>query len=138
MKRQWTIILLLIFVFASVSHSSEKAKLTHNAQKDIDNLVKAARLLKTAWPWKGEIPEVNRVTRHGKIVTPALVSLLKVEKEYETEFDLHVEQQIELTLCRIYKEVPESGKTVYGIRSSDSENVKIKAFWVDRIKRDSK
>jgi hypothetical protein len=44
-------------------------------------------------------------------------------------WDFHVEQQLELALCEIYKVLPESGKSIYGIRSLDQENESIKEFW---------
>lgn len=138
MKVRPRTIILFILLFVTLSYSSNKNVLPKEAQKDIENLVKAASSLNAAWPWKGEIREVKKVARHGTIVAPTLVSLLKHEREFQVDWDLTLEQQIELTLCRIYNIVPESGKTVYGVRSLESKNVQVKKFWVKRIKEDRK
>ena len=62
------------------------------------------------------------------------MSLLKFENEGQMGWDVHVEQQIELALCKIYKVIPESGKTVYSISSLESENVGVRRFWSEKIK----
>lgn len=112
--------------------------ITEDMRQDVAALVAAAKRLDTAWPWQGPLPEIDVVAKHGKRVAPLLVALLRYgsDKDYgDGVWDLHVEQQVELALCKIYGVTPESERTVYGIRSSEEANKKIKRFWQATIRR---
>ena len=105
-------------------------------EADVQHLLDHARELDTAWPWKGPIPEVRDVAKHGKSAAPILVKQLRYGPHQEFfGWDLHVEQQVELALCMIFGYQPVSGETVYGIRSSDEKNGMIKGFWQERVRR---
>jgi hypothetical protein len=109
-------------------------------QQNISRLIQAASKLQTSWPWQGAIPEVDRVARYGKRAGPFLVGHLQFTKGMHFDdqgWDFHVEQQIELALCKIYKVTPESGKSIYGIRSFDEENETIKPFWQEKVASES-
>ena len=107
-------------------------KQSDQIQQDISRLIGAASKLHTAWPAQGLIREGDPVVRHGKRATPFLISRLRFKKGMHFDdqgWDFHVEQQIELALCKIYEVQPESGKSVYGIRSFDEENWSVTQFW---------
>jgi hypothetical protein len=77
----------------------------------VQRLLGAASALDTAWPWQGPISEVYNVARYGKPVAPVLVEHLRYGPDADVSgWDLHVEQQVELTLCVIFGEDPVSGK----------------------------
>lgn len=103
---------------------------------DVRRLVEAARALDTAWPWQPAIPEVAQVAGHGAAAGPLLLRELRYGPSTEPgDWDLHVEQQVALALCLIYGETPVSGETVWGVRSPDEKNRKVRAFWRDRVAR---
>lgn len=105
-------------------------------ETDVARLVAAAKRLNTAWPWQAEIPEVALVARHGVAAAPALVAELRYssEEQWGTEgWSLHVEQQVELALCRIFGVEPESGRTVFGIRSSEAQNRQVLEYWRAKV-----
>lgn len=100
--------------------------------QDVDALLRSAKRISTAWPWQPELPEVARVARHGLNAAPILVRYLAFDSSARWEderFDVYVEQQIELVLCRLAGVKPEAGKTVFGIRSSDEANITVTRFW---------
>jgi len=105
-------------------------------EADVARLVAAAKRLNTAWPWQSEIPEVTLVARHGVTVAPALVAELRYnsEEQWGSEgWNLHVEQQVELVLCKIFGVAPESGRTVFGIRSPEAQNRKVQGYWRAKV-----
>ncbi len=136
-NKPFVAVLSILFIAASNIVTGEATN-SQQIERDIAALVDAASRLDTAWPWQGPIPEVKRVARHGKTAGPRLVALLTVEKpmRFESIKNFHVEQQLELALCMIYKVAPESGKSVYGIRSSDEDNWTVKPFWESRLASD--
>ncbi len=105
--------------------------------RDVAKLVAAARKLDKAWPWQPAIPEVKTVAAHGKAAARALLAELRyVSREQwvsNDSWDLHVEQQVALALCEIYGVMPESGGTVYGIRSEEQNNEKVRKFWRRKV-----
>lgn len=104
---------------------------TAQLEEDIARLVKVASKLDKAWPWQAPIPEIEAVAAHGKAAGPLLASQLKFYSHLQgaDEWDLHAEQQVALALCQIYAVQPESGHTVYGIRSNDKANESVRSFW---------
>jgi len=124
---------LLLFFSTSGPAVTAHDALTEEMKED----VAAAKRLNKVWPWQGPLQEIDRVARHGKQIAPALVSLLRyesMEQWSDGSWDVHVEKQLELALCKIYAVAPESGKTVYGIRSFDEENRKIKQFRQSKVR----
>ena len=127
---------LLLLIGASGLTVTADDALTQDMKEDVAALVAAAKLHNKAWPWQGPLQEIDRVARHGKQIAPALVSLLRydsMEQWSDGSWDIHVEQQLELALCKIYGVAPESGKTVYGIRSFEEDNKKIRQFWQSKV-----
>lgn len=103
-------------------------------EADVKALVEAAHKLTTAWPWQPPIAQVATVSRHGTAAGPLLVAELRYESEaQEAPWDIHVEQQVELALCKIYGEPAESGRTVYGVRSFERENKTVRTYWLTKV-----
>jgi len=128
--------LLLVIGAPGLAITADDA-LTEDKKEDVAALVAAAKRLNKAWPWQGPLQEIDRVARHGKQIALVLVSLLRyesMEQWSDGSWDIHVEQQLQLALCKIYAVAPESGKTVYGIRSFEEENRKIKQFWQSKVR----
>jgi HEAT repeat protein len=83
-------------------------------QPDVDRLVRAAEKLTGTWPSQPPppIPEVAVVARHGKVVVPLLVALLSDDPNAERDLKRwKVQQQVALTLSRIYSESQHCGRT---------------------------
>jgi HEAT repeat protein len=81
---------------------------------DVDRLVRAAEKLTGAWPSQPPppIPEVASVARHGKAAVPLLMALLSDDPNVERDRKRwKVQQQVALTLCRIYSESQHCGRT---------------------------
>ena len=82
-------------------------------QTDVDRLVRAAEELTRTWPSQPPpaIPEVAIVARHGKAVVPLLMVLLSDDPNAERDRKRwKVQQQIALTLSRIYSESQHCGR----------------------------
>ena len=82
-------------------------------KRDIAALINAASDRRPVWPDHPPLPQVDHVARHGSRAAHALVALLPSESDdasADGSPDLHVEQQVELTLCRIYGVLPASGE----------------------------
>jgi len=107
--------------------------------KDVVQLVEAAGQHQRAWEWSGEcVPEVDEVAKHGKAIAPLLVELLDHRKapngkEWPVDTYIVYDQQIQLALCKIFKEKPELGATVYGARVLEVDNLKVKTHWQHRV-----
>jgi hypothetical protein len=83
------------------------AQTTSVMQSDVDRLVRAAEKLTSTWPSQPPppIPEVTIVARHGKAVVPLLMVLLSDDPNAERDRRRwKVQQQVALTLARIYSE----------------------------------
>ncbi len=83
-------------------------------QPDLERLVRAAEKLTGTWPSQPPppIPDVAVVARHGKAVVPLLVSLLSDNPNAERDLKRwKVQQQVALTLSRIYSESQHCGRT---------------------------
>lgn len=83
-------------------------------EADVDRLVRAAEQLTGSWPSQPPpaIPEVTVVARHGKAVVPSLIALLSDDPnagQHPTRWK--VQQQIALTLSRIYSESDHCGRS---------------------------
>jgi hypothetical protein len=129
MKKILLFTILIIISFPTLSQN-ENDSINQQLKSDIAALILASSKLKTAWPWKPAIKEVSVVADYGLIAAPLLFKELIKNKDSDGEIiDLHIEQQIELALCKIYDQKDVSGLTVYGIRSPDSNNKKIHDFW---------
>src|SRR5262245_1827542 len=84
-----------------------------NVQDDVDRLVWAAEQLKGIWPSQPPppIPDVARVARHGRPVTPLLFGLLSDDPNLPRDDKRwKVQQQVTLALSRIYSEPPHCGR----------------------------
>ena len=83
-------------------------------QPDVDRLVNAAEKVTGTWPSQPPppIPEVALVARHGKAVVPLLMARLSDDPNAERDRKRWtVQQQVALTLCRIYSESEHCGRT---------------------------
>ncbi len=91
--------------------------------------------VKMPWPWQGPVPAAVEVTRVGKPASMQLVRHLRysLDMDEDANWNLRVEQQVELVLCMIFGYQPGSGETVYGIRSSDPKNGTVRHFWFERV-----
>ena len=90
------------------------AQTASTMQPDVDRLVRAAGKLVGPWPSQSPppIPEVAIVARHGEAVVPLLMRLLSDDPSTERDRKRwKVQQQVALTLCRIYSESPHCGRT---------------------------
>ena len=82
-------------------------------QRDVDRLVRAAEKLTGTWPSQPPppVPEVAVAARHGKVVVPLLVALLSDDPNAERDLERwKVQQQVSLTLSRIYSESQYCGR----------------------------
>jgi hypothetical protein len=87
---------------------------TSTMQPDVDRLVRAAEKLEGTWPSQPPpaIPEVAIVARYGKAVAPLLMVLLSDDPNAERDRKRwKVQQQVALTLCRVYSESQHCGRT---------------------------
>ena len=83
-------------------------------QGDVDRLVRAAEKLTERWPSQPPppVPEVAIVAGHGKAVVPLLTVLLSDDPHAQRDRRRWtVQQQVALTLCRIYSESEHCGRT---------------------------
>lgn len=86
---------------------------TNTLQADVDVLVRAAEKLSGTWPSQPPpaIPEVAIVAGHGKAIVPLLMVLLSDDPNVERDHQLwKVQQQVSLTLSRIYAESQHCGR----------------------------
>ena len=86
---------------------------TSPTQQDVNRLVQASEKLEGAWPGQPPppIPEVAIVAQHGQAVVPLLLSLLSDDGGVERDRQRwKVQQQVALTLCRIYSISPYCGR----------------------------
>jgi hypothetical protein len=105
--------------------------------RDIAALVASAESSRPLWPDEPPLPEVDQIATHGSRAGSALLVLLGVEP-YDPSGtnprDLHVEQQAELALCRIYSVPPTAGETVRDARSTPQENTQVTGFWRRKVR----
>jgi hypothetical protein len=99
------------------------------ARRAVGALAVAADARRPIWPDHPPLPELDRVARQGTHASPALAALLG-SKEPPGAPSIHVEQQAELALCRIYGVTPETGRTVSDARASRDENQPVRDFWL--------
>src|SRR5215467_4225846 len=107
--------LQVVFVVAMLgSAESGDAPATSRCAPQIDAFIAAAKKVDAAWPWQGLIAEAMPVLECGRAIAPSLVAHLKYDGGETEDLGLHVEQQVELALCRLFGVSEESGKTVLG------------------------
>jgi hypothetical protein len=107
---------------------------------DVDRLVRAAEKLTGTWPTQATppIPEVALVARHGKRVTPLLVTLLSDDPNAERDPERwKVQQQAALALCRIYSESEHCGRA-YCDGDPPERIGRVKDGWVTKIAADAR
>jgi hypothetical protein len=106
--------LIALLVVLLPAFQTEAAQTASTMQPDLDRLVRAAEKLTGTWPSQPPppIPEVAMVARHGKAVVPLLIVLLSDDPNAERDRKRWtVQQQVALTLCRIYSESQHCGRT---------------------------
>jgi len=107
-----TLIALLVVLLPPLQSGATRAATT--MQPDVERLVRAAEKLVGTWPSQPPpaIPEVAIVARHGKAVVPLLIVLLSDDPNAERDRKRwKVQQQVALTLSRIYSESQHCGRT---------------------------
>jgi HEAT repeat protein len=107
-----TLLMALLVVLTLLQTAA--AQTPNTMQPDVDRLVRAAAKLAGTWPSQPPpaIPEVAMVARHGKAVAPLLVTLLSDNPNAERDRQRwKVQQQVALTLSRIYSESPHCGRS---------------------------
>jgi hypothetical protein len=129
------LILIAAFVLPFLASGTAAARDTSAEDRDIRKLLNAAGKRDRAWEWRGPVPEVATVARHGKIIAPKLLKLLDHPEDSSTDFHIIVDQQIQLVLCSIFDEEPVHGRTIYFVRTTEDENRKVKAFWKARVEQ---
>ena len=131
--KTYRIFILFFCMFALSGASWEKydAKII----KDIVILIEAAGGHSRAFEWSGACThEVDKVAKYGLMIAPLLVDLLNHPKtpdgtEWSIDEYIGYDQQIQLALCKIFNEKPAVGNNVYGVRESEKNNLKVKAYW---------
>lgn len=106
------LIALLVVLLPPVQTGATRTVST--MEPDVDRLVRAAEKLTGTWPSQPPpaIPEVALVARHGKAVVPLLMVLLSDDPNAERDRKhWKVQQQVALTLSRIYSESQHCGRS---------------------------
>ena len=106
------VVAVLVALLSSVQTGATRAAST--MQSDVDRLVRAAATLSGTWPAQPPPPiaEVAIVARHGRAVVPLLMVLLSDDPHAERDRPRwQVQQQVALTLGRIYAASPHCGRT---------------------------
>ncbi len=129
------ILLMAAFVLPFKASGTSAARDTSAEDRDIQKLLNAAGKRNRAWEWRGHVPEVATVARHGKIVAPKLLKLLDHPEDPSTFSHIIVDQQIQLVLCSIFAEKPVRARTIYFVRTTEDENRRVKAFWNTRVEQ---
>ena len=103
--------------------------------KDVIQLTETAGQHERALEWDGACgPEVDRVARYGQPVVPLLVDLLDHGEDWRVDSFICYDQQIQLALCKIFKEQPLIGVNIYGVRVDETDNLKVKKHWERKTK----
>jgi HEAT repeat protein len=111
---------------------------TNPMQVDVDRLVRAAENLTDTWPSQEPpaIPEVSAVARHGRAVVPLLMPLLSDDPHAERDRKRWtVQQQVSLTLSRIYGESSNCGR-IYCDGDPTERIARVRAGWLRVIAAD--
>jgi HEAT repeat protein len=128
-------ILLVAFLLSAQSQPTPSTSM----KADVDRLVGAAESLTGVWPTQPPppIPEVAVVARHGKPVTPLLLTLLSDDPNVEHDRKRwKVHQQVALALCRIYSESEHCGRT-YCDGDPPGRISHVKSGWLKKIAADA-
>jgi hypothetical protein len=107
------------------------------AMIDLQHLISAARLRTTPWPAAAPLPLVDTVAKHGRAIARAIAAMLPRDSATVVDWNMHVEQQLELALCAIYSVKPEAGKTVWAASATEAANRALRQFWRDRVRSGS-
>src|SRR5215468_10850361 len=108
------------------SAESGEAPTASRCASQVDAFIAAAKKVDAAWPWQGLIAEAMPVLECGRAIAPSLLAHLKYDGGETEGLDFHVEQQVELALCRLFGIPEESGKTVFGVRSPERDNLDVR------------
>jgi hypothetical protein len=106
-------LLAIVTLLLSSLHTTP-AQTRSTMQSDVDRLVRVAEQLSGTWPAQPPppIPEVAVVAAHGRPVVPLLMPLLSDDPNIARDRKRwHVQQQVALTLTRIYRESAHCGRT---------------------------
>ncbi len=118
--------------------SATAAQSSGAMQSDVDRLVQAAGALTRTWPSQPAppVPEVALVASHGKAVVPLLIDLLSDDPSAERDRRRwSVQQQVTLTLARIYAESAHCGRS-YCDGDPPERIARIKEGWLRVIAAD--
>jgi len=126
-------VVIIATVFIACVSGIFAAQNSISADSDIDKLLTAANKRDRAWEWRGPVPEVELVARHGKSAASKLIKLLEHPNAISFDDHIVVDQQIQLVLCRLFDEKPEHGRTIYLVRALEKENAKVREFWINRV-----
>ena len=111
------------------------AQTPNSMEADVARLVRAAENLAERWPTQPPppVPEVAIVARNGEAVVPLLLSLLSDNPDAEGDRKRwKVQQQVSLTLSRIYSEPEHCGRT-YCDGDSPERIARVKQGWLQVI-----
>ena len=114
------------------------AQTTSAMHRDVDRLVQASETLAGTWPSQPPppIPEVAIVARHGKAVVPLLMVLLSDDPHAERDRQRwNVQQQVALTLSRIYSESQHCGR-IYCDGDPPERIANVRRGWLNVIATD--
>src|SRR5918996_781442 len=109
-----SMLLIALLVVLLPALQTEAAQTASTMQTDVSRLVRAAESLAGTWPSQPPpaIPGVAILAGHGKAVVPLLMVLLSDDPNAERDRKRwKVQQQVALTLCRIYSESQHCGRT---------------------------
>jgi HEAT repeat protein len=109
-----SMMLIALLVVLLPPLQTEATRTASTMRPDVERLVRAAEKLTGTWPSQPPpaIPEVAIVARHGKAVVPVLMVLLSDDPNAERDREhWKVQQQVALTLARIYSESQHCGRT---------------------------
>jgi len=133
-----SMILIVLLVVLLLPVQTGAAQTASTMQPDVDRLVRAAEKLAGTWPSQAPpaIPEVAIVARHGKALVPLLMALLSDDPDAERDRKRwKVQQQVALTLSRIYSESQHCGRT-YCDGDPPERIARVRAGWLDVIASD--
>ena len=131
--------MILIALFVALLPPLQTAQTSGAMKPDVDRLVQAAEKLAGTWPSQPPpaIAEVAIVARHGKAVVPLLMVLLSDDPDAERDRRRwNVQQQVALTLSRIYSESAHCGRS-YCDGDPPERIAHVKAGWQRVIASDS-
>lgn len=133
-----TLLMALLVVALATPHVAARQARTV-MESDVDGLVQAAEGLTGTWPSQPPppVPEAAIVARHGTAVVPLLIALLSDDPNAERDRRRwRVQQQVALTLSRIYSEPTHCGR-IYCDGDRPERIARVKEGWLRVIASDS-